>query len=160
VRPLIADVLLVMQGEPAFADLRYDIRLFALDSEAPGTGEALVELLVPDSGVTAREADAFSTPTKSHLHPKLRLAIRSIEDFRAEPRCDTLRMCRFLFDQFPTEEMRADAKRRSLESASFVHGLIQPFAVEYQGIRSNSITWSRRPLHGSPCPLAPWLPKS
>lgn len=141
----IADVLLVMQGEPAFADLRYDIRLFALDSEAPGTGEALVELLVPDSGVTAREADAFSTPTESHLHPKLRLAIRSIEDFRQNPEGHPAHLS-FLFDQFPTEEVRAE-DAQALDSASFVHGLIQPFAVEYKEF-DELITWSRRPLHG------------
>ena len=141
----IADVLLVMQGEPAFADLRYDIRLFALDSEAPGTGEALVELLVPDSGVTAREADAFSTPTESHLHPKLRLAIRSIEDFRQSPEGHPAHLS-FLFDQFPTEEVRAE-EAQALDSASFVHGLIQPFAVEYKEF-DELITWSRRPLHG------------
>ncbi|MET3441591.1 hypothetical protein ABIC94_002353 [Variovorax paradoxus] len=142
----IADVLLVMQGDLAFADLRYDIRLFALDSEAPGTGEALVELLAPDSGVTAREADAFSTPTESHLHPKLRLAIRSIEDFRQNPEGHPAHLS-FLFDQFPTEEVRAE-DAQALDAASFVHGLIQPFAVDYNEF-DELITWSRRPLHGN-----------
>jgi hypothetical protein len=146
----IAEVLLVMQGDEAFADLRYDIRLFALDSEAPGTGEALVELLVPDSGVTAREADAFSTPTESHLHPKLRLAIRSIDDFRQNPESHSAHLS-FLFDQFPTEEVRAE-EARALDAASFVHGLIQPFAVDYNEF-DDLITWSRRPLHGNARPL-------
>jgi len=146
----IADVLLYMQAEPAFADLRYDIRLFALDAEAPGTGEALIELLSPDSSVTAREADAFSTPTESHLHPKLRLAIRSVDDFKQSPENHAAHLS-FLFDQFPTEEVRAE-DAQELDDASFVHGLIQPYAVEYREF-DELVTWSRRPLHGIARPL-------
>ena len=66
---VLAEVLLGLQRRPEFADLRYDIRLFALDPAAPATGEALLELLAPDLGTNAKEADAFSTPTDSHLHP-------------------------------------------------------------------------------------------
>jgi len=146
----IADVLLFMQADPAFSDLRYDVRLFALDAEAPGTGEALIELLSSDSGVTAREADAFSTPTESHLHPKLRLAIRSSSDFRQDPEGHAAHLS-FLFDQFPTEEVRAE-DAQPLDDASFVHGLIQPYAVEYREF-DELITWSRRPLHGLARPL-------
>jgi hypothetical protein len=146
----IADVLLYMQGDPAFADLRYDVRLFALDSEAPTTGEALIELLSPDAGVAAREADAFSTPTESHLQPKLRLAIRAFDDFRQSPESHPAHLS-FLFDQFPTEEIRAD-DAQVLDSASFVHGLVQTYAVEYQEL-DELIMWSRRPLHGDARPL-------
>jgi DNA phosphorothioation-dependent restriction protein DptH len=146
----IADVLLFMQADPAFSDLRYDVRLFALDAEAPGTGEALIELLSSDSSVNAREADAFSTPTESHLHPKLRLAIRSSADFKQDPERHAAHLS-FLFDQFPTEEVRAE-EAHPLDDASFVHGLIQPYAVEYREI-DELITWSRRPLHGLARPL-------
>ena len=146
----IADVLLLMQADPAFSDLRYDVRLFALDAEAPGTGEALMELLSSDSSVTAREADAFSTPTESHLHPKLRLAIRSTADFKQDPEGHAAHLS-FLFDQFPTEEVRAE-DAHPLDEASFVHGLIQPYAIEYREI-DELITWSRRPLHGLARPL-------
>ncbi|MCD6049707.1 MAG: hypothetical protein K0Q55_1110, partial [Verrucomicrobia bacterium] len=146
----IAEVLLYLQAESAFADLRYDIRLFALDAEAPGTGEALIELLSPDSSVTAREADAFSTPTESHLQPKLRLAIRSVDDFRRDPEGHAAHLS-FLFDQFPTEEIRAE-DAQPLDDASFVHGLIQPYAIEYREV-GELITWSRRPLHGAARPL-------
>jgi len=147
---VLADVLLEMQGEPAFEDLRYDVRLFAIDAEAPGTGEALVELLSPDSAVTAREADAFSTPTESHLHPKLRLAIRSVEDFRQVPDAHPAHLT-FLFDQFPTEEIRAE-DAGPLDECSFVHGLVQPSAVDYREL-DDLILWSRRPLHGDARPV-------
>lgn len=146
----LADVLLEMQAEPAFEDLRYDVRLFAIDAEAPGTGEALVELLSPDSAVTVREADAFSTPTESHLHPKLRLAIRSVEDFRQAPEAHPAHLT-FLFDQFPTEEVRAE-DAGPLDECSFVHGLVQPSAVDYREL-DDLILWSRRPLHGDARPV-------
>ncbi|MBV6796084.1 methylation-associated defense system ATP-binding protein MAD8 [Xanthomonas euvesicatoria] len=143
----LADVLLALQRHPEFADLRYDVRLFVADPAAPSIGEALLELLAPDSGTSVKEADAFSTPTESHLHPKLRLAIRSIKEFRDDPDSHAAHLT-FLFDLFPAEEIRAVDVRDS-DDASFVHGLVQPFAVEYAE-DEQSITWQRRPLHGIP----------
>jgi DNA phosphorothioation-dependent restriction protein DptH len=119
--------------------------LFVADPDAPVIGEALIELLSPDSGINGKEVDAFSIPTESHLHPKLRLAIRSQEEFRVSPDSHSAHLS-FLFDLFPAEEIRAiDAK--DSDDSSFVHGLVQPFAVEYLE-DEQSITWLRRPLHG------------
>lgn len=147
---VLADVLLALQRHPEFADLRYDIRLFVLDPAAPSTGEALLELLAPDSGTSAKEADAFSTPTDSHLHPKLRLAIRAIKEFRDAPDLHAAHLS-FLFDLFPAEEIRAVDVRDS-DDSSFVHGLVQPFKVDYLE-DEQSITWLRRPLHGVAQPI-------
>lgn len=147
----LAEVLLALQRHSEFADLRYDIRLFVLDPAAPLTGEALLELLSPDSGTSAKEADAFSTPTDSHLHPKLRLAIRAIKEFRDDPDLHTAHLS-FLFDLFPAEEIRAVDVLDS-DDSSFVHGLVQPFEVNYLE-DEQSITWLRRPLHGVAQPLA------
>ena len=147
---VLAEVLLGLQRRPEFADLRYDIRLFALDPAAPATGEALLELLAPDLGTNAKEADAFSTPTDSHLHPKLRLAIRAIREFRDDPQAHAAHLS-FLFDLFPAEEIRAVDVQDS-DDASFVHGLVQPFEVDYLE-DEQSITWLRRPLHGVPQPI-------
>lgn len=146
----LAEVLLALQRHPEFADLRYDVRLFVLDPAAPSTGEALLELLSPDSGTSAKEADAFSTPTDSHLHPKLRLAIRAIKEFRDDPDLHAAHLS-FLFDLFPAEEIRAVDVRDS-DDSSFVHGLVQPFEVDYLE-DEQSITWLRRPLHGAAQPL-------
>lgn len=146
----LAEVLLALQRHPEFADLRYDIRLFVLDPAVPSTGEALLELLAPDSGTSAKEADAFSTPTDSHLHPKLRLAIRAIKEFRDDPDLHAAHLS-FLFDLFPAEEIRAVDVRDS-EDSSFVHGLVQPFEVNYLE-DEQSITWLRRPLHGATQPI-------
>jgi hypothetical protein len=142
---VLAEILIALQRHTEFADLRYDIRLFVIDPDAPVTGEALIELLAPDSGTSAKEADAFSTPTDSHLHPKLRLAIRSIKEFREAPDTHAAHLS-FLFDIFPAEEIRAVDVRES-DDSSFVHGLVQPFGVDYQE-DEQSITWLRRPLHG------------
>lgn len=146
----MAEVLLALQRHPDFADLRYDIRLFVLDPAAPSTGEALLELLSPDSGTGAKEADAFSTPTNSHLHPKLRVAIRAIKEFRKDPDLHAAHLS-FLFDLFPAEEVRAVDVQES-DDSSFVHGLVQPFKVDYLE-DEQSITWLRRPLHGTAQPL-------
>lgn len=146
----LAEVLLALQRHPEFADLRYDIRLFVLDPAAPSTGEALLELLAPDSGTSAKEADAFSTPTDSHLYPKLRLAIRAIKEFRDDPDLHAAHLS-FLFDLFPAEEIRAVDVHDS-DDSSFVHGLVQPFEVDYLE-DEQSITWLRRPLHGVAQPL-------
>ena len=146
----LAEVLLALQRHPEFADLRYDMRLFALDPAAPAIGEALLELLEPDSGTTAKEADAFSTPTNSHLHPKLRLAIRAIKEFRDDPEAHAAHLS-FLFDLFPAEEIRAVDVQES-DDSSFVHGLVQPFEVDYVE-DEQSVTWLRRPLHGLTQPI-------
>ena len=147
---VLAEVLIAMQRHPEFADLRYDLRLFVIDPAAPGTGEALLELLAPDSGTSVKEVDAFSTPTDSHLHPKLRLAIRSIQEFRDDPELQTAHLS-FLFDLFPAEEIRAVDVGES-DDSSFVHGLVQPFDVEYLE-DEQSITWLRRPQHGVAQPI-------
>ena len=146
----LAELLLALQRNPEFSDLRYDVRLFVIDPAAPSTGEALLDLLVPDSGTSAKEADAFSTPTESHLHPKLRLAIRALKEFRDDPD-DHAAHLSFLFDLFPAEEIRAIDVQES-DDSTFVHGLVQPFEVDYRE-DEQSITWLRRPLHGVPQPI-------
>lgn len=146
----LTDVLIALQRHPEFGDLKYDVRLFVLDPAAPSMGEALLELLTPDSGTSVKEADAFSTPTDSHLHPKLRVAIRSVKEFRDDPDLHAAHLS-FLFDLFPAEEIRV-VDVQETDDSSFVHGLVQPFAVDYVE-DEQSITWLRRPLHGVPQPI-------
>ena len=147
---VLADMLLELQRRSAFSDLRYDIRLFVPDPDTPGVGEALVALLSPESGSTAREADAFVTPTESHLRPKLRLAIRATSEFRDSPEQHGAHIS-MLFDVFPAEEIQVTRTSPRAE-ASAVHGLVQRFAVEYVE-DENTVAWRRRPLHGPARPL-------
>jgi DNA phosphorothioation-dependent restriction protein DptH len=57
-------------------------------------------------GTAAREADAFSIPAETHLHPKLRLGVRATKDFRISPETHAAHLS-LLFDVFPAEEVAA-----------------------------------------------------
>src|SRR5258708_5311990 len=143
-------MLLELQRRPAFADLRYDIRLFVPDPDMPGVGEALVSLLSPESGTTGKEADAFVTPTESHIRPKLRLAIRAASEFRENPEQHAAHIS-MLFDVFPAEEIQVMRASPRTETSA-VYGLVQRFAVDYVE-DENTVAWRRRPLHGPVKPL-------
>ena len=130
---VLADMLLALQRQPVFADIRYDIRLFVPDADAPGVGEGLAELLSPSASLTGREADAFATPSGDHLHPKLALGVRSTTDFRARPERLAAHLS-FLFDLFPAEEVGATTASVR-ESAAPVHGLLQDLRRRVPGGR-------------------------
>ena len=147
---VLADMLVELQKHTVFADIRYDIRLFAPDADAPGLGEALSELLSPTSSITAREADAFSTPTDTHLRPKLALASRPTADFRRSPDMHPAHLS-LLFDVFPAEEVGV-ARASLKESIAPLHGLVQDFQVDYRDDES-TVAWARQPRHGFAVPI-------
>jgi len=147
---VLADMLLELQRTSAFADLRYDIRLFVPDPDAPGVGEEIAALLTTDGGTAAREADSFSIPARTHLHPKLRLAVRANKDFRTSPETHAAHVS-LLFDVFPAEEVaarRADPRH----ATAFVHGLVQEFSTEYHEDEL-TVAWRRLPRHGVTQPI-------
>jgi DNA phosphorothioation-dependent restriction protein DptH len=147
---VLADMLLALQRQPVFEDIRYDVRLFVPDPDAPGVGDGLAELLSPSASLTGREADAFATPTGDHLRPKLALAVKATTEFRENPGRFAAHLS-FLFDLFPAEEVGATAASIR-ESAAPVHGLIQDFHVDYREDDS-TIAWHRTPRHGVALPL-------
>lgn len=147
---VLSDMLLELQKEAAFTDLRYDIRLFVPDPNAPGVGEEIAALLTTDGGTTAREADAFSIPAQTHLHPKLRLAVRATKDFRISPETHAAHLS-LLFDVFPAEEVSA-RKADPRHATAFVHGLVQEFSTEYHEDEL-TIAWRRLPRHGVAQPI-------
>jgi DNA phosphorothioation-dependent restriction protein DptH len=147
---VLAEMLLALQKQEAFEDIRYDIRLFVPDAEAPGVGAGLTELLSPSGSVTAREADAFATPTESHLRPKLGLAVKPLSEFRDSPEAHPAHLS-MLFEVFPAEEVGATAKLGRHESAP-VHGLVQDYEVAYEEDEA-SVAWRRVPRHGQALPL-------
>jgi hypothetical protein len=147
---LLADMLLSLQRSDIASHLHFDITLFVPDPEAPGVGEAIGELLSPLASFTVREADAFATPSTSHLYPKLRLAVRASNEFRKNPDAHPAHLS-FMFDVFPAEHV--SVTRSSIDEAcSPVHGLIQDFETQYREEES-VVTWSRRPRHGQATPL-------
>jgi hypothetical protein len=147
---VLAEMLLTLQHQPVFRDIRYDVRLFVPDAEAPGVGEGLAELLSPSGSLAGREADAFATPSGDRLHPKLALGVRSTADFRAKPERFSAHLS-FLFDVFPAEEVGATTASIQ-ESAAPMHGLLQDYHVEYQEDDA-TIAWRRKPRHGNALPL-------
>ncbi|WP_288142402.1 hypothetical protein [Mesorhizobium sp.] len=147
---VLGDMLIELQKEPGFADLRYDIRLFVPDPDGPGIGEEITALLTSDGGAAAREADAFSIPAETHLHPKLRLAVRATKDFRTSPEMHAAHLS-LLFDVFPAEEVAA-RKADPRHATAFVHGLVQEFSTEYHEDEL-TVEWRRLPRHGVAQPI-------
>jgi DNA phosphorothioation-dependent restriction protein DptH len=143
---LLSDMLLALQGMEATEHLRYDITLFVPDPEAPGAGEALTGLFSPTSSLSAREAEAFATPSSSHLTPKLRLAVRATREFRNAPENHPAHLS-FMFDVFPAENVSV-AKATLQEACSPIHGLVQDFQVTYREDEAG-VRWNRQPRHGS-----------
>ena len=147
---LMAEMLLQLQKEPDFRDLRYDLRLFVPDPDAPGCGDDLAELISSNSTLAVAEADAFATPTGNHLSPKLTFSVRDLAEFRAKA-SDFAAHLSFLFDVFPAQSISARPPRREDESAP-VHGLFQDFTVTYIE-EADVVAWHRRPRHGTAAPI-------
>lgn len=146
----IADMLLLLQSAPGLADLRYDIRLFVADPAAPGVGESIEALFSPEASISSPEADAFLTPTGSHLFPKLAFAVRSVADFKEKPSLYPAHIS-MLFDLFPAEEVGA-APPVQEDTAVAVYGLIQEFDTQYAE-EDSFVIWKRQPRHGIAQPL-------
>lgn len=147
---LLAEMLLELQQEPDLSDLRYNIRVFVPDPDAPGVGEDLNELISPSSTLTVAEADAFATPTGNHLAPKLTFSVRDILEFR-NGASEFPAHLSMLFDIFPAQNVNAQAPRQEDKNAP-VHGLLQDFVVNYVE-EAELVAWHRRPRHGFAIPI-------
>ena len=141
---VLADALAALQRQEAFRDLRYDVRLFVPNPDAPGVGEAIGALLA-GGGTPATEA--FAIPTASHVFPKLGVAVRATADFLAGPTRHRAHIS-VLFDLFPPEEVAAGRLLRA-DATAPIHGLVQDFTVRFQDDESG-IGWRRQPRHGTP----------
>ena len=145
---VLADALAALQRQDALRDLRYDVRLFVPDPNAPGVGES-IDALLAGGGTSAGEA--FSIPTGSRIFPKLTVAVRATADFRSDPdrfRCHLS----ILFDVFPPEEMAAGRPLRA-ETTIPLHGLVQEFTTRFHD-DAGGTWWRRQPRHGTPVPIA------
>ena len=144
---VLADALAALQQKEAFQDLRYDVRLFVPDPNAPGVGESIGALLV---GGDTLASEAFAIPTASHIFPKLTMAVRATADFRANPTRYRSHLS-ILFDLFPPEEVAAGQPLRT-ESTVPLHGLVQDFTTRYHDDDSGT-WWQRQPRHGEPAAI-------
>lgn len=144
---VLADALTALQRQEAFRDLRYDVRLFVPDPDAPGVGEAITSLL---TGEGTLASEAFSIPSGSHVFPKLTVAVRATRDFRADPTRYRAHLS-LLFEVFPPEEVAAGRPFRP-ERTVPLHGLVQDFAVRFRDDETGT-GWERQPRHGAPVPI-------
>src|SRR5579883_3417977 len=123
----LAQALLLLQKQEAFASLRYDVRFFVADPAASHIGDALETLLTPNTATSTEVTDAFSTPGSSHLFPKLSLAVHARSAFDETPQRYRAHLS-ILFDLFRREEIEEDAQvsaialRRLIEGAASMHG--------------------------------------
>lgn len=147
---LLLQTLLELQRDPDFSELKYNIRLFVPDPDAPGVGEDVAELLSPSGQTLAEEADAFALPTGNHLSPKLSLAFLATEDFRSAP-ANYAAHISILLDVFPAQDVLAQHPAVA-DSGAPVHALLQDFAVHYYE-DPDSVSWTRQPRHGEPTPI-------
>ena len=140
---VLAEALAILQRQEAFKDLRYDVRLFVPDPNAPGVGDSIGALISGDAGAS----DAFAIPARSHIFPKLSVAVRATADFRASPASFRSHLS-LLFDLFPPEEIAAGPPIRT-ETTVALHGLVQDFAMRFHDDQSG-VGWERQPRHGIP----------
>ena len=141
---VLADALAALQRQAAFQDLRYDVRLFVPDPNAPGAGESITALL---AGSGAPASEAFAIPTASYIFPKLTVAVRATADFRANPARFRAHLS-VLLDLFPPEDVAAGRPLRA-ETRVPLHGLVQDFTTRFHDDDSG-IGWQRQPRHGTP----------
>lgn len=141
----LADTLMALEKRSDLKHVRYDIRLFVADPFAAGVGAELLALLDIESDLTTMEADSFSRSSASHMHPKLSVSVRSIEDFVQEAGRYSSHLS-LLFDVFPAEEI-AVIDQAADERVSPVHGLYQDYCVEYSE-ENGLVTWDRYTRHG------------
>jgi len=139
---IIADALLALQQRHEYADLRYDIRLFASDPDSQILGETLESMLNP-STIVNDAADAFATSTGSHLLTKLNLAKHALSDFHSDAKKFSAHIS-ILLDVFPAEDLSIAEK--NLKIASF-HGLIQDYDTEFVDDDTGTY-WNKSPVVG------------
>lgn len=139
---VIADALLSLQKKREYADLRYDIRLFAREPESPALGESIESMIHPD--VTVSEAvDAFATSTGNHLFSKLNLARHALSEFHVNSKGFPAHIS-VLLDVFPAEELSIAEKPLGVTP---FHGLIQDFDTEFVDDDSGTF-WNKTPIVG------------
>lgn len=147
---LLAEAILQLQKQESFAQLRYDLRLFVPDPAGPRVGEAIEVLLSPDAALHSDTIDAFVLPNRSHLFPKLSLAVHPLHAFYDQPEQYRAHLS-MLFDLFPGEEIGAGLAF-NLQDTTPVYGLMQDFSSRFHDEEDGTF-WQWQPRHGQTQPL-------
>lgn len=121
--------------------LRYEVRLFTNTDTIVQNGEALLRLLNPES-ILSEEAEAFSTPSKNRLLPKLRLSINPVEAFLSQSKTFGAHIS-FLINPFPLRTI-LHTPSNPQETSFFLQSLLVEPITDYIGDVSNrSFSWKR-----------------
>lgn len=126
----IAQAVALLRDRPGYAEVEFDLRLYVGDPEAPGTADAVLELLDGADGLTS-----------------LAVAVRNRSEFH-DPAEDAAHIA-VLFDALSAEHIgtttvERDEPRRLLP----VHGLVQEMIVEYSDDPDTPTIWRKRPRVG------------
>lgn len=150
---VLADMLVTLQRRAGFTDIRYDMRLFHREQNAPDAGQALVDLLHGEWN-TAHEVEHFRAPTES-LVPKLSVSLRPLDEFRSAAGEHAVHIT-LLFDAFGGEQF--DVGPAAGGDRVPLHGLVQEVSTSYQAA-GEIISWRKVPRHGRThtLPAAPEL---
>ncbi|GAA1275991.1 hypothetical protein GCM10009609_43730 [Pseudonocardia aurantiaca] len=126
----IAQAVTLLRDRPGYAEVEFDLRLYVGDPEAPGSADAVLELLDgPDAlahlAVAVRDRSEFHDSTEDAAHVTVLFDALSAE-------------------HIGTTTVDRDEPRRLLP----VHGLVQEMLVEYSDDPDAPTIWRKRPRIG------------
>lgn len=134
---VFADAFVELEKDVDFKEIKYEVRIFKGKDKIIEHGEALKNLINPESNVT-EEAEAFSQPSKNRLFPKLRFSINSIADYLKFPFRFTSHLS-FVISPFQvTVEL---IKPRQDEKNFYLNGLLTTSSVVVD--EESDTKWSR-----------------
>lgn len=139
---VVAEALIALQTKSEYIDLRYNVRLFTVESSAPYLGEA-IDLLIRPETLGNEAVEAFSSSTGSPLFSKLKLAKYSMKEFHTNTQKYSAHIS-VLLDVFPAEELSIAEKPMGLVP---FYGLIQGFETSYVD-DDNGTFWYKWPVTG------------
>jgi len=97
----LIECLKLLQNESLFADLRYEIRMFAVEDRLKMAGTALDDFINPSRNVS-EEADAFAVLSENALFPKIRFSRNDIADYLRAPQ-DYAAHVSFMIEVLPVD---------------------------------------------------------
>ncbi|MDF1865318.1 MAG: ATP-binding protein [Saprospiraceae bacterium] len=135
---VFADAFVELEKDVDFKGIKYEVRIFKGDDRIIEHGEALRNLLNPESNIS-EEAEAFSQPSKNRLFPKLRFSINSITDYLKLPSKFTAHIS-FLVSPFPItiELIKPYKENRNF----YLNGLVTESTVSVDE-NEDEIKWNR-----------------
>jgi len=155
---LLVDAILKIERDRSktrLPGLHYELRLFTQGSLQEDIGEAVEELVNPERQVSP-EADAFSSPSKNHLFPKLRFYRNQIDEFLEHHEAYQAHIS-LLHDVFPVDvDINSLVEGRS----SFLHGLIQDPVTAFGSEDQADYAWQRQLRPAECLELTPTSPVS